>query len=53
VIDSTLVRGRVVYTGGTVVGDRGWGRQARPGLGVAGQPVATQPVAAAPARSNA
>jgi dihydroorotase len=53
VIDTTLVRGRVVYTGGAVVGDRGWGRQARPGLGIAGQPVATEPVAAAPARSNA
>jgi dihydroorotase len=47
-IDTTLVRGRVVYTGGSVVGDRGWGRQARPGLRVA-----AQPVAAATARSNA
>lgn len=48
VIDTTLVRGRVVYTGGSVVGDRGWGRQARPELRVA-----AQPVAAATARSNA
>lgn len=30
VIDTTLVRGRVVYGGGRVVGEPGWGRQARP-----------------------
>lgn len=30
VIDRTLVRGRVVYENGTVVGDPGWGRQAKP-----------------------
>jgi dihydroorotase len=30
VIDTTLVRGRVVYEDGTVVGAPGWGRQARP-----------------------
>lgn len=29
-IDRTLVRGRVVYENGTVVGEPGWGRQARP-----------------------
>jgi dihydroorotase len=30
VIDMTLVRGRVVYRDGAVVGEPGWGRQARP-----------------------
>ena len=30
VIDTTLVRGRVVYAEGEVVGEPGWGRQARP-----------------------
>ncbi len=30
VIDTTLVRGRVVYEQGKVVGAQGWGRQARP-----------------------
>ena len=30
VIDATLVRGRVVYRDGTVVGEPGWGRQATP-----------------------
>jgi dihydroorotase len=30
VIDTTLVRGQVVYEGGQVVGQPGWGRQARP-----------------------
>jgi dihydroorotase len=29
-IDTTLVRGRVVYAHGTVVGEPGWGRQAKP-----------------------
>jgi len=29
-IDRTLVRGRVVYENGTVVGEPGWGRQAKP-----------------------
>jgi dihydroorotase len=29
-IETTLVRGRVVYENGTVVGAPGWGRQARP-----------------------
>jgi dihydroorotase len=29
-IETTLVRGRVVYDGGTVIGVPGWGRQARP-----------------------
>lgn len=29
-IDTTLVRGRVVYQHGTVVGEPGWGRQAKP-----------------------
>jgi dihydroorotase len=29
-IDRTLVRGRVVYENGTVVGAPGWGRQAKP-----------------------
>ncbi|MFP5342184.1 MAG: dihydroorotase [Candidatus Limnocylindria bacterium] len=29
-VDTTLVRGRVVYEHGTVVGDPGWGRQAKP-----------------------
>jgi dihydroorotase len=29
-IDTTIVRGRVVYEGGRVVGEPGWGRQARP-----------------------
>jgi dihydroorotase len=31
VIDTTLVRGRVVYRDGTVTGEPGWGRQATPG----------------------
>jgi dihydroorotase len=31
VIETTLVRGGVVYENGTVVGQPGWGRQARPG----------------------
>lgn len=30
VIDTTLVRGQIVYEGGQVVGQPGWGRQARP-----------------------
>ena len=30
VVDTTLVRGRVVYEGGSVVGTPGWGRQAKP-----------------------
>jgi dihydroorotase len=30
VVDTTLVRGRVVYEQGTVVGEPGWGRQASP-----------------------
>ncbi|HEX5241480.1 MAG TPA: dihydroorotase family protein [Candidatus Limnocylindrales bacterium] len=30
-IDRTIVRGRVVYEDGRVVGQPGWGRQARPG----------------------
>jgi dihydroorotase len=30
VVETTLVRGRVVYEDGTVVGQPGWGRQARP-----------------------
>ena len=30
VIDTTLVRGRPVYRNGAVVGEPGWGRQARP-----------------------
>jgi dihydroorotase len=30
VVERTLVRGRVVYEDGRVVGERGWGRQARP-----------------------
>ncbi len=29
-VDTTLVRGRVVYEHGTVVGEPGWGRQAKP-----------------------
>jgi dihydroorotase len=32
VIDTTLVRGRVVYRDGTVIGEPGWGRQATPGI---------------------
>lgn len=31
VVETTLVRGRVVYANGTVVGEGGWGRQASPG----------------------
>jgi len=31
VVETTLVRGRVVYENGAVVGQPGWGRQARPG----------------------
>jgi dihydroorotase len=31
VIETTLVRGRVVYEDGAVVGEPGWGRQASPG----------------------
>jgi dihydroorotase len=31
VVETTLVRGRVVYEDGTVIGEPGWGRQARPG----------------------
>jgi dihydroorotase len=46
VIDTTLVRGRVVYAAGEIVGEQGWGRQARPG------PLATEP-SAATARSIA
>ena len=30
VIETTLVRGRVVYADGSIVGEQGWGRQARP-----------------------
>ena len=30
VIDTTIVRGRTVYRNGEVVGEPGWGRQARP-----------------------
>jgi dihydroorotase len=42
VVETTLVRGRVVYADGAVVGDRGWGRQARPGHAPAGaRPLAT------------
>ncbi len=33
VIDTTLVRGRVVYRDGTVIGEPGWGLQAKPGAG--------------------
>ncbi len=33
VIDTTLVRGRVVYARGEVLGSPGWGRQARPTAG--------------------
>jgi dihydroorotase len=36
VVDRTLVRGRVVYEDGRVVGEPGWGRQARPGSATAG-----------------
>jgi dihydroorotase len=39
VIESTLVRGRVVYRGGEVVGTPGWGRQAIPN----GVPARTDP----------
>jgi dihydroorotase len=35
VIDTTLVRGRVVYRDGAVVGEPGWGRQATPGYATA------------------
>jgi dihydroorotase len=31
VVETTLVRGRVVYQDGAVIGESGWGRQARPG----------------------
>jgi dihydroorotase len=31
VVEATLVRGRPVYRNGAVVGEPGWGRQARPG----------------------
>jgi dihydroorotase len=31
VVETTLVRGRVVYEDGAVVGEPGWGRQASPG----------------------
>jgi dihydroorotase len=31
VVDTTLVRGRPVYRDGAVIGEPGWGRQARPG----------------------
>jgi dihydroorotase len=31
VVDTTVVRGRVVYEDGAVTGEPGWGRQARPG----------------------
>ncbi len=40
VVETTLVRGRVVYEHGSVVGSPGWGRQARPG--VRGVPVTRQ-----------
>ena len=36
VVDRTLVRGRVVYEDGRVVGEPGWGRQARPAPVTAG-----------------
>ncbi len=41
-IDRTIVRGRVVYEDGRVVGEPGWGRQARPGPvdTAAGEPAA-------------
>ncbi|HEY3524129.1 MAG TPA: dihydroorotase family protein [Candidatus Limnocylindrales bacterium] len=42
-VDRTLVRGRVVYEDGRVVGEPGWGRQARPG---SIQAPAAEPVAA-------
>jgi dihydroorotase len=38
VIDRTIVRGRTVWADGEVVGERGWGRQARPGGGTAPTP---------------
>ncbi|HEU4673311.1 MAG TPA: dihydroorotase family protein [Candidatus Limnocylindrales bacterium] len=42
-IDRTIVRGRVVYEDGRVVGEPGWGRQARP---VAVDAAAPEPVTA-------
>jgi dihydroorotase len=41
-VDTTLVRGREVYRDGAVVGEPGWGRQARPPSIAAGVPVAAQ-----------
>jgi dihydroorotase len=42
VVESTFVRGREVYRDGAVVGEPGWGRQARPSSTPAGVPVAAQ-----------
>jgi dihydroorotase len=47
-IDRTLVRGRVVYEDGTVVGQPGWGRQAVPATAAA-QATAAAPIAQVPA----
>jgi dihydroorotase len=44
VVDTTLVRGRTVYRDGVVVGEPGWGRQARP----AAPPAPPRPTIAAP-----
>jgi dihydroorotase len=41
VIDRTIVRGRTVWADGEIVGERGWGRQARPGDVAASAPVLT------------
>ena len=47
VVDTTLVRGRVVYADGQVVGERGCGGQARPGAASS----TDQPLIAASRRS--
>jgi dihydroorotase len=43
VIETTLVRGRVVYEDGRVVGEPGWGRQARPEPTIAAAAAASLP----------
>jgi dihydroorotase len=46
-IDRTIVRGRVVYEDGRVVGEPGWGRQASPGPASSDAAAPSQPVSVA------
>ena len=54
-VDTTIVRGQVVYRDGVVVGEPGWGRQARPTPGAqrVGQAAAATHPAASHARPTA